>query len=156
MTMTGTPLIQNAAVVKLDNSTGTLTDYSDQITASSLTMRLTVGSYYVLSGRDEQQVTGAAPRGYDLSLTVIKTDGANDLYDRLMDMAAGSGTAGELANISVELYDPDETSGSEKWAGEFVLVNAGTPLMKTSNSGDVESNTFQFRANGAVTRSIVT
>jgi len=52
MTMTGTPLIQNAAVVKLDNSTGTLTDYSDQITASSLTMRLTVGSYYVLSGRD--------------------------------------------------------------------------------------------------------
>ena len=111
MTMTGTPLIQNAAVVKLDNSTGTLTDYSDQITASSLTMRLTVGSYYVLSGRDEQQVTGAAPRGYDLSLTVIKTDGANDLYDRLMDMAAGSGTAGELANISVELYDPDTTSG---------------------------------------------
>lgn len=154
MTITGTPILQNAAVVKL-NLGGSLTDYSDQVQSSTLTARVTVGSYYVLASRDEVQSTGAVPRGYDLSLTVIKTNNSNDLYAKLMTNVAGTGTAGNLSTIAAELYDPDSSSGSEKWSGNFVLTGAGTPVTKTANSGDVEVCTFTFRSTGAVTRSIV-
>lgn len=155
MTMTGTPILQNAAVVKLDDAAGSLADYSDQITASSITPRIQVGSFYVLSTREEQQGQGAGPRGYDISLTVLKTDGADDLYDRLMDMGAGTGSTGELNAISFECYDNDEESGSEKWAGEVVLTSIGAPVTKTANSGEVTTVTFGFRSHGGLVRSIV-
>lgn len=156
MTMAGTPVAQNLGVIKLDDNSGSLTDYSDQITTSSITPRIQVGSFYVISTENEQQNQGNPPRGYDISLTVLKTNNAADLYNVLMTRAAGSGTAGANTARSFEGYDPDTGSGSEKWAGEVVLTAIGSPVVnKVANSGEVTTVTFTFRAHDGLVKSTV-
>lgn len=139
--------IMTPGVVKLDGTSGTLSDISAQVVDCSVTPRLTVGSYYTLASRDEVTVEGKVPRGYDISMTIVKTDGASDAYAIIESWLTGT----SLAAKTIELYDPDTTTGSHKATGEVVLVSVGPVLRKAANSGDAQTVTVQMRATNGLT-----
>jgi len=120
-------------VIKVDDDSDTLTDISSQTADLQLQMERNSGTYNVLNSGHMKTSEGA--RSHTLTGNVIATDGATEGLAILQDWAQTGGLR------TVELYAPDETSGSLKWVGEARL-SSWTPLAKDASSGDVARHAF--------------
>lgn len=135
----------NVGVLKIDNDSATLTDISAGVEDVTLAGTKNTGQYNVLNSVHMKTSEGA--RAHTLSGNCIRTDGASDAYALLADWWDEGGLR------TVEVYDPDETTGSYKWTGEARLESF-TPVAKNASSGDPGKHAFNIIFDG-MTQTIV-
>lgn len=125
------------------------TDISGGCTAWTLDINKTVGTHFNL-GSDWQQATvgGIAVTG---SISAVTDTTAATAWGYLTTAVS---EASSVASRTLELYKPDATTGSNKWAGE-AFFTGGTNMAATAGSGDGDVGTFAFVGTGTWTKSTV-
>lgn len=149
--MTGI-LEQSSGVVKLDNSSGTLTDISAQVKDLDISYQVQSGEYYTLGTDYGYAIVGKA--NFKVKMTVYHTDGASDAQKLIMDWATGSVTARRAAR-SLQVDTPDGTVGNRRVAGEFKLGNAGSFVMLNAASNEPGTMSVELNGEGTVTVSTI-
>jgi hypothetical protein len=151
--MTAGIVAKGAGVFKMDLTNGAVsTAVLTGVTNFKLDgMEKKTGVYHTLDFVDAQRTIGG--REPKVMVTVIKSTAVGAGYLVLATMAM----AGALSDKrTVEMFQPDESTGSEKVSGEFFC--AGTPTLIDVEAGKEEVGKIDFPLylEGAITRSIVT
>lgn len=138
------------AVVKLDNSVGSLTDISDYCSTVSIKGTASIGKFYVFGEVGAQSAEG-------------KRDMTADLGVRPAEDAAGASRSLNTWFMSVttmgrrtfEVDTPDSTSGSCRFSGE-VYLSAWEPVnADASGDGTPSTQTATLQFDGLPTYSVL-
>jgi len=144
-------LLNGECVFKLDNSGGTLTALSDDVTRVTLTKNITRGSYTPVNAMTPVQVV-VVPYSWQVVVEYVKTK--TDTTGMAYHMNAWNTGTDNLR--SVEIYDDDEVAGSYKWSGEVALGSPGSMVDKQGGGGDPEKASVTLVGSGDLSYAVVT
>ena len=126
-----------SSVLKLDNSSGSLTDISALVNNVDFPETADVAETSVLGASNKTYIVGLKDATISLS----------GLFDATADAIFGA-VVGQTATLSFE-YSPEGTaSGKIKYTGECILTN----YAMSSPVGDVVAYSADLQVSGAVTR----
>lgn len=137
--MPATTFIPNTnAVVKLDNSVGSLTDISDYTSTCTVDMTASIGKFYVFGETGSQSAEGKR----DVT-AVLGVRPAEDSAGASYSLNGWAMSAGTMGKRTLEIDVPDSTSGSFRISGEAYLsawqifnqdaAGDGTPSQQNAN-----------------------
>lgn len=125
------------SVIKLDNSSGTLTDISSYVNNVDFPETADVAETTTLGAGNKTYIVGLK----DATMSIT------GLWDSALDAILGA-VVGQAATLSFE-YSPEGTgAGAIKYSGECIL----TSYAQSSPVGDVVAYSADFQVTGAVTR----
>lgn len=138
------------AVIKLDNSVGSLTDVSDYCSTASVDGTASIGMFYVFGETGSQAAEGK--RDVKASLGVrpaTDTTGASASLDGWFFSAAKMGAR------TLEIDTPDSATGSTRISGE-VYLSAWQPINQdAAGDGTPSTQTASLQYVGIPTRSVL-
>lgn len=144
-------IAQGQGVINLDNSAGTLTDISAGCERFGLSADINVGEFFTLGSDWGKSLSGGKKATVDL--TVIGETGTSHAYDLLADWLFN--TAHKTAR-TLRIDQPDSSSGSVRYSGEFRLRTLGDAHTANAGSGDPVRTTAQLASDGTITRTVIT
>lgn len=142
---------QGSCIIKIDNASSSLTDFSAQISGITLNTGNMVGKFHTFG-------TGTARNQYSLdggletngSIDVINSDVATELFHVIRQWQTAGGTK------TVEIGVPDlTTSGSYKITFEARMGMRNNAVQGKAGSGDPQTMSVAFEADGNVTESTI-
>ena len=125
------------SVIKIDNSSGSLTDISAYVNNIDFPISADVAETTVMGVDNKTYIVGLK----DASLSI------SGLWDATIDGILGV-VVGQSATLSFEISPEGTASGKIKYTGEMICTEYG----QNPPVGDVVSYSASFQVTGAVTR----
>lgn len=145
--MTAAPFASHLATLKLDPtpSATALTDYSSHVLKVSGKPTDEVKEYYTTDSKHAKQL-----RGGDMWELSVETPAYSTLHQRALTAMSDS-----EAPCTGEVYIPDDSTGSMKLTGEWMIQNDGDAFGAEGGKADVNKASFKLKSHGAITVSTV-
>lgn len=118
MAVTTTSVQAFQCALKLDNPSGTLTDYSGVHTKTSVKFDVDSKATYVHASRTPITRVMRKPTGFDIEF--LYSTASAELKANILDWTLSTTRFGTAK--SIELYIPDTATGSDKYSGEVRLT----------------------------------
>lgn len=143
MAVTSTPIVATDVVIKLDDDSGVLQDISGSSNKVEISPDNSVAEYRPYGTQWQQRkVIG---KSVGLKLNVIYTTASDEALDILKTWYFGGSDVARTCQV----YLPDDSAGSDLYAGEFVLASLGVPT--DAEADDVVRVSAELQSHGAVT-----
>jgi hypothetical protein len=139
---------QHSAVVSLDDTSGSLTDYSSSIISVTVQASGDNAQYGVLGDITKKTSVGKFAITGQI-VTEVDTS-ATSAYYMLSERVYNSTYFGE--DVTIQIDKPDGTNGSLRLTGEIKILGVEE---STEDGGDVARATFDYAFNGGFTRSVI-
>lgn len=141
---------QDDVIIKVDNASNTLIDISAYVAQAALDVAINIGEFATLGDRWMNKSESTANATGSITLHGdVDVSGARRLMDDWTLHATN-----KAGNRSLQIQDPDASSGSHQYDCEVLPVNNNV-VQKTAGEATPSQHQLQFSVNGAVTKSII-
>lgn len=141
----------SAGVVKLDNASGTLTDYSSAIESANMGFTGNAQPFYTLGSHFAQ--TPDSKKAWTVDLTMFAEIGATGIYGMITAWVINNAIPG-AKTISIGVPDLT-TTGSITYTGEVKCNSIPQMIQVNAAGGQPQRATVQLMGDGTLTQAVV-
>lgn len=141
----------SSGVVKLDNVSGVLTDYSDSIESANMGFTGNAQQFYTLGSKFAN--TPDSKKAWSCDLTLFAETGAAGAYGMITDWVINNAIPG-AKTLSIGVPDLT-TSGSITYTGEVKCNSIPQMIQVNASGGQPQRATVQLMGDGDLVQAVV-